>query len=177
MQEFKALYPDIQIDVTIRGYEMPALLQKGEVQLALVDETCAEGFEWIPLTRVPLIAVVPPTFRWERERISIGRLLKEPFITCQEQYSEKLLPPDAKRIQVTASDDAAILSMVSCGLGVSILSSLSLAGYEEQVKTIPLEIPVVVRVGVAIKSLESASTSARRFVKFLKNHYGVLEAN
>lgn len=128
LQEFKALYPDIQIDVTIRGYEMPALLQKGEVQLALVDETCAEGFEWIPLTRVPLIAVVPPTFRWERERISIGRLLKEPFITCQEQYSEKLLPPDAKRIQVTASDDAAILSMVSCGLGVSILSSLSLAG-------------------------------------------------
>ena len=176
LQEFKALYPDIQIDVTIRGYEMPALLQKGEVQLALVDETCAEGFEWIPLTRVPLIAVVPPTFRWERERISIGRLLKEPFITCQEQYSEKLLPPDAKRIQVTASDDAAILSMVSCGLGVSILSSLSLAGYEGQVKTIPLEIPVVVRVGVAIKSLESASTSARRFVKFLKNHYGVLEA-
>ena len=47
--------------------------------------------------------------------------------------------------------------MVSCGLGVSILSSLSLAGYEGQVKTIPLEIPVVVRVGVAIKSLESAS--------------------
>ena len=177
LQEFKALYPDIQIDVTIRGYEMPALLQKGEVQLALVDETCAEGFEWIPLTRVPLIAVVPPTFRWERERISIGRLLKEPFITCQEQYSEKLLPPDAKRIHVTASDDAAILSMVSCGLGVSILSSLSLAGYEGQVKTIPLEIPVVVRVGVAIKSLESASTSARRFVKFLKNHYGVLESN
>ena len=177
LQEFKALYPDIQIDVTIRGYEMPALLQKGEVQLALVDETCAEGFEWIPLTRVPLIAVVPPKFHWEKERISIDRLLKEPFITCQEQYSEKLLPPDAKRIHVTASDDAAILSMVSCGLGVSILSSLSLAGYEEQVKTIPLEIPVVVRVGVAIKSLESASTSARRFVKFLKNHYGVLEAN
>ena len=81
LQEFKALYPDIQIDVTIRGYEMPALLHKGEVQLALVDETCAEGFEWIPLTRVPLIAVVPPTFHWERERISIDRLLKEPFIT------------------------------------------------------------------------------------------------
>jgi DNA-binding transcriptional LysR family regulator len=77
LQEFKALYPDIQIDVTIRGYEMPALLQKGEVQLALVDETCAEGFEWIPLTRVPLIAVVPPKFHWEKERISIDRLLKE----------------------------------------------------------------------------------------------------
>ena len=54
LQEFKAAYPDIEIEVTIRGYELPRLLSKGEVQLALVDETCAEGFEWIPLTRAPL---------------------------------------------------------------------------------------------------------------------------
>ena len=176
LQEFKAAYPDIEIEVTIRGYELPRLLSNGEVQLALVDETCAEGFEWIPLTRVPLVAVVPPSFRWDRERISIGRLLKEPFITCPEQYAEKLLPPNAKRIQVEASDDATILSLVAGGLGVSVLSAFSLAGYEGQVKSIPLDVPVVVRVGIAIKSLESASTSARRFVKFLKNHYDVSEA-
>ena len=175
LQEFKKAYTDIDIEVTVRGYELPKLLSKGEVQLALVDETCAEGFEWIPLTRVPLVAVVPPSFRWDRERISIERLLKEPFISCAEQYAEKLLPPNAKRIQVEASDDATILSLVAGGLGVSVLSAFSLAGYEGQVKSIPLEVPVVVRVGVAIKSLESASTSARRFVKFLKNHYGVSE--
>ena len=175
LQEFKKAYTDIDIEVTVRGYELPKLLSKGEVQLALVDETCAEGFEWIPLTRVPLVAVVPPSFRWDRERISIERLLKEPFISCAEQYAEKLLPPNAKRIQVEASDDATILSLVAGGLGVSVLSAFSLAGYEGQVKSIPLEVPVVVRVGVAIKSLESATTSARRFVKFLKNHYGVSE--
>lgn len=101
--------------------------------------------------------------------------MKEPFISCAEQYAEKLLPPNAKRIQVEASDDATILSLVAGGLGVSVLSAFSLAGYEGQVKSIPLEVPVVVRVGVAIKSLESATTSARRFVKFLKNHYGVSE--
>lgn len=175
LQEFKKAYTDIDIEVTVRGYELPKLLSKGEVQLALVDETCAEGFEWIPLTRVPLVAVVPPSFRWDRERISIERLLKEPFISCAEQYAENLLPPNAKRIQVEASDDATILSLVAGGLGVSVLSAFSLAGYEGQVKSIPLEVPVVVRVGVAIKSLESASTSARRFVKFLKSHYGVSE--
>ena len=164
LQEFKKAYTDIDIEVTVRGYELPKLLSKGEVQLALVDETCAEGFEWIPLTRVPLVAVVPPSFRWDRERISIERLLKEPFISCAEQYAEKLLPPNAKRIQVEASDDATILSLVAGGLGVSVLSAFSLAGYEGQVKSIPLEVPVVVRVGVAIKSLELASTSARRFV-------------
>ena len=173
LQEFGAAYPDIELEVTVRGYELPKLLEKGEVQLALVDESCAEGFEWIPLTRVPLVAVVPPSFKWERERISIERLLREPFFTCREQYAEKLLPPDAKRIQVEATDDATILSLVAGGLGVSVLSSFSLVGYEGQVKAIPLELPVVVRVGIAIKSLDAASTAVRRFVKFLKSHYSV----
>ncbi len=173
LQEFGAAYPDIELEVTVRGYELPKLLEKGEVQLALVDESCAEGFEWIPLTRVPLVAVVPPSFKWERERISVERLLKEPFFTCREQYAEKLLPPDARRIQVEATDDATILSLVAGGLGVSVLSSFSLVGYEGQVKAIPLELPVVVRVGIAIKSLDAASTAVRRFVKFLKSHYSV----
>ena len=177
LQEFGEAYPEIGIEVTVRGYELPRLLERGDVQLALVDESCAEGFEWIPLTRVPLVAVVPPTFKWDRERISIERLLKEPFFTCREQYAEKLLPQDAKRIQVEATDDATILSLVAGGLGVSVLSSFSLVGYEGQVKAIPLELPVVVRVGVAIKSIEAASTAARRFVRFLKSHYGVLEAH
>ena len=51
------------------------------------------------------------------------------------------------------------------------------AGAIRRARQCRIEVLVVVRVGVAIKSLESASTSARRFVKFLKNHYGVLEAN
>ncbi len=177
LQEFREAYPEIEIEVTVRGYELPKLLERGDVQLALVDESCAEGFEWIPLTRVPLVAVVPPAFKWDRERISIERLLKEPFFTCREQYAEKLLPQDAKRIQVEATDDATILSLVAGGLGVSVLSSLSLVGYEGQVKAIPLELPVVVRIGVAIKSIEAASSAARRFVRFLKSHYGVLEAH
>jgi DNA-binding transcriptional LysR family regulator len=36
-------------------------------------------------------------------------------------------------------DDPAILSMVSCGLGVSILSDLMIEGYEADVALIPLE--------------------------------------
>ena len=50
---------------------------------------------------------------------------------------------------------------------ILVMLTVSAAAQEES--------PVVVRVGVAIKSLELASTSARRFVKFLKNHYGVSE--
>ena len=173
LQEFKQVCPDIEIDVTIRGCELPKLLEKGSLQLVLVDEERARGFEWIPLVRVPLVAVVPPTFKWEHENISIARLLKETFLTSPEQYVERILPQDAKRIQVEASDDATILSLVAGGLGVSVLSSLSLFGYAGKAKVIPLDVPAIVNIGIAIKSLSSASTPVRRFVEFLKIHYAV----
>lgn len=171
LHRFGEKYPDIKVNVLVRGFEMPKLLEKGEVQLAFVDETCAEGFDWTPLRKVPLVAVVPPEFKWEKDTISLSRLLENPLISCNEQYIEKLLPPETKRIQVTATDDGAILSMVAGGLGVSVLSSLSLAGYESMVRTIELDEPIVVRMGIAVKSSASQSSTVRRFVKFVKSCY------
>ena len=82
-----------------------------------------------------------------------------------------LLPPDTPRLTVTASDDGAILSMVAGGLGVSVLSAFSLAGYEGRVRVIPLDKPVSRRLGVAVKTLPAANTAARVFLSFLKRQY------
>ena len=88
-------------------------------------------------------------------------------------YVESLLPPDAPRLQVTASDDGAILSMVAGGLGVSVLSAFSLAGYEGQVRVIPLAQPISRRLGAAVKSPPAANTAARYFLSFLKRQYAL----
>ena len=133
-----------------------------------MDEACGKGFYWTPLTDAPLVAVVPPDFAWEEETISLERLLQEPFLSSPEQYVERLLPQDATRVEVTASDDGAILSMVAGGLGVSVLSAFSLAGYEGQVRVIPLTQPVSRRLGVAVKAPPAANTAARYFLSFLK---------
>ena len=99
-------------------------------------------------------------------RLREGRILSSP-----EQYVERLLPQDATRVEVTASDDGAILSMVAGGLGVSVLSAFSLAGYEGQVRVIPLTQPVSRRRGVAVKAPPAANTAARYFLSFLKRQY------
>ena len=65
----------------------------------------------------------------------------------------------------------AILSMVAGGLGVSVLSAFSLAGYEGQVRVIPLTQPVSRRLGVAVKAPPAANTAARYFLSFLKRQY------
>ncbi|OLA45205.1 MAG: hypothetical protein BHW34_03875, partial [Firmicutes bacterium CAG:176_59_8] len=80
----------------------------------------------------------------------LERLLQEPFLSSPEQYVEQYLPPEVPRLEVTASDDGAILSMVAAGLGVSVLSAFSLAGYENRVKVIPLTQPLSRRLGVAV---------------------------
>ncbi len=171
LQKFRRLHPEIKVDVLVGGYELAAALEEERVQLALVEESCGRGFYWTPLTIAPLVAVVPPDFPWEEKAISLERLLQETFISCPEQYVTRLLPPDTTRLEVTASDDAAILSMVSAGLGVSVISAFSLTGYAGQVRVLPLTEPMSRTLGAAVKTPPPANSAARYFLSFLKRHY------
>ena len=128
--------------------------------------------DFLPLTDTPLVAVVPPDFPWESDTIPLERLLREPFLSNPDQYIEPFLPPDTPRLEVTASDDGSILSMVAGGLGVSVLSAFSLVGYEGQVRVLQLEEPIALRLGAAVKSMNTAGTSARTFLSFLREYYG-----
>ena len=171
LSKFRKLHPEIKIDVLVGGYELAAALEEERVQLALVEETCGKGFYWTPLTDAPLVAVVPPDFPWTEDVIPLERLLQETFLSCPEQYVARLLPPGSPLLEVTASDDAAILSMVAAGLGVSVLSSFSLAGYEGQVQVLPLSEPLFRRLGAAVKTPPPANSAARHFLAFLKRQY------
>ena len=171
LQKFRKLHPEIKVDVLVGGYELAAALEEERVHIALVEESCGKGFYWTPLTDAPLVAVVPPDFPWTEETISLDRLLQETYLSCPEQYVTRLLPPDTTRLEVTASDDAAILSMVAAGLGVSVLSAFSLVGYEGQVRVIPLTEPMFRSLGAAVKSPPPANSAARYFLSFLKRQY------
>ena len=172
LRVFRAEHPEIQLDVLVRSEELTTALASGRIQLALVDEARAKGFDFQPLADAPLVAVVPPDFPWEGDIIPLERLLREPFLSSPDQYIEPFLPADAPRVEVSASDDGAILSMVAAGLGVAVLSSFSLVGYEERVRVLQLEQPIALRLGAAVKSINAAGTSARTFLSFLCAYYG-----
>lgn len=110
LAKFRKLHPEIKIDVLVGGYELATALEEERVQLALVEESCGRGFYWTPLTDAPLVAVVPPDFPWQEDTIPLERLLQETFLSCPEQYVARLLPLGSPLLEVTASDDAAILS-------------------------------------------------------------------
>ena len=74
----------------------------------------------------------------------------------------------------TAVEDAAILSMVEHGLGVSILSQLVLQGRKDNVQALPLDPPACRHMGIAIPSMPEAPPVIREFIDHAKRIVGAL---
>ena len=167
LQRFRKMHPEVRVDVLVRGNELVEALEDEKIQVALIDDHCARGFEWTPLLRVPLLAVVPLDYPWEEKTVPLEHLLEGTFISGAEQDIEPYLPPAAPQLKIDAADDAAILSMIIGGMGVSVLSSLSLIGFEDRVRGIPLREPIECELGVAVRSSRTASAPVRAFINFL----------
>lgn len=167
LQRFRKMHPEVRVDVLVRGNELVEALEDEKIQVALIDDHCARGFEWTPLLRVPLLAVVPLDYPWEEKTVPLEHLLEGTFISGAEQDIEPYLPPAAPHLKIDAADDATILSMIIGGMGVSVLSSLSLIGFEDRVRGIPLREPIECELGVAVRSSRTASAPVRAFINFL----------
>ena len=167
LQRFRKMHPEVRVDVLVRGNELVEALEDEKIQVALIDDHCARGFEWTPLLRVPLLAVVPLDYPWEEKTVPLEHLLEGTFISGAEQDIEPYLPPAAPHLKIDAADDATILSMIIGGMGVSVLSSLSLIGFEDRVRGIPLREPFECELGVAVRSSRTASAPVRAFINFL----------
>lgn len=89
LRAFRVLHPEIKMDVLVRGDELPAALASGEIQLALVDEARAQGFDFLPLTNTPLVAVVPPDFPWESDTIPLERCCVSRFFPTPTSISSR----------------------------------------------------------------------------------------
>lgn len=76
LQRFRKMHPEVRVDVLVRGNELVEALEDEKIQVALIDDHCARGFEWTPLLRVPLLAVVPLDYPWEEKTVPLEHLLE-----------------------------------------------------------------------------------------------------
>ena len=80
----------------------------------------------------------------------------------------------ASRVRHTNLDDAAIVSMVEHGLGVSILSSLIMRDMQAKVQVSPLEPPAVRRLCLALSERRASDRNIRRFIRCAQSVVGRL---
>jgi len=161
------------------------------IDVTLFEGTLQEVHEWLGTSMIDVGFVHHPAKGVESTLITTDemqvfvarghRLRARTAVTVNELQEERLIMPrtgcefpdllDQKRgkhgppIRYQASDGATILAMVREGLGITILPRMMFPEKLEGVAGIPLDPPLQLQIGLAVRSQETASPGAMLFVQ------------
>lgn len=126
----------------------------------------------VPLHTDPLLVVLPPDHPLAgAEVFPTDALASEPYIQLQgnARPSEMEVLFEANgvtpNVRFTVDSDYAVMSMVSAGLGFSVLPSLILSHPLFPLAVLPAEKECFRHISLAVRSWETASTATRAFVE------------
>lgn len=145
LDAFRKEYPNVQVN--IHDESRPQLfqgVQSGRFDMAFTSAPKDENVEWYPLHDDPLLALLPKSSQVEPGgKFAVENYAGRQFLMPSDGYDKDILEVlNARNIRpeilTTSVSDPAIISMVAHGLGVSMLSELSIRGYEESVCAMPL---------------------------------------
>jgi len=173
VQQFRWACPDVSVDIRMGSVdEMYHWLQEGKVDLSFASRQDKGHYDWVPLWDDPLLAILPPEDpAGQGSSFPVagfdGREFLMPSLGFDLDilgvFEDQNVHPD---ITNTSVEDAAILSMVEHGLGVSMLSELVLLGRRDNVRALPLQPAACRRIGIAVQSLEGATPMVRQFIEY-----------
>lgn len=175
LAEFRRICPDTEVSITVSGilgiYEA---VRDDRLDCAIVSyhELPCRGLGWVPLRDDSLLAILPRSGAFTGVSFPVGGFSGREFLMPADDFEldidpvfnsaeEKVSP----RVQYFNLDDAAIVSMVEHGLGVSILSELVMQGIGNDVLTLPLDPPAWRRLGIIVNPRLRNDRNIRRFVR------------
>lgn len=161
---FRDLHPEIHIDITVVNsfYE----IAKRDIDLLFGTEQNMEGYEWIEIMTEPYLAVFPKGGTQDRI-FRFDKRYDETFIISNEPSVMKLI--DRNNFNditvINAHDDSSIIQMVKAGMGISILSALSVS-QSDGITCIPLDPPASRTLGIFKRKTPTATREAETFVEY-----------
>ncbi|HEY0293807.1 MAG TPA: LysR family transcriptional regulator [Bordetella sp.] len=148
---FRSRYPSIEISLVEHGSRrLEEMLMTGELELAASLTPVPPDFEWQPVAREPLMALLPPDHpHADAMHVSLWQLRQSPFILFEEGFALNHVLDDAcRRAGVTPIVAARsgqidfIIALVAAGLGVAFLPRLELRARSfTGVTCVPLDDP------------------------------------
>ena len=125
----------------------------------------------MPLRHDPLLVVLPPDHPLaDAPFVPREALAAEPYIRLKSGTSSEMeslfrnngVEPS---VRFTIDSDYAVMSMVSAGLGFSVLSGLILRDAPFPLAIVPPEVETSREIALALRSRETASTATRAFAE------------
>ena len=170
IKSFHEKYPNIRFQIFNGEYNQIATwLRRGQIDCGFLALPCAKEFDTTFLLRDSLTVILPPNHPLrDAECFPVSRLSDEDFISLKEEqdYEINLFLEHLRqspRIKFEVSSDFAILAMVECGLGISVVHDLILHPNRHGIIKKPLDEPYYRDIAIATSAAAQPSTITRMF--------------
>ncbi len=176
IQRFREECPDVDVDIRMADHvDVPyELLAQGKMDAILVSPQDEGQYEWVHLADDPMFAVLPKDFDTRgMTAFPLAAFEARDFIMPSQGFDKDIMRIFNRigvkpHILPTWVDDPTVISMVSHGLGVSMMTELTVRGRTDGVKLLPVEPASSRELGLAVRSLDAASDGLRHFIDCTK---------
>ena len=176
IQRFREECPDVDVDIRMADHvDVPyELLAQGKMDAILVSPQDEGQYEWVHLADDPMFAVLPKDFDTQgMTAFPLAAFEARDFIMPSQGFDKDIMRIFNRigvkpHILPTWVDDPTVISMVSHGLGVSMMTELTVRGRTDGVKLLPVEPASSRELGLAVRSLDAASDGMRHFIDCTK---------
>ena len=176
IQRFREECPDVDVDIRMADHvDIPyALLAQGKMDAILLSPQDEGQYEWVQLADDPMFAVLPRDFDTQgMTAFPLAAFEARDFIMPSQGFDKDIMRIFNRigvkpHILPTWVDDPTVISMVSHGLGVSMMTELTVRGRTDGVKLLPVEPASSRELGLAVRSLDAASDGLRHFIDCTK---------
>ena len=172
IQSFRAENPNVDVDIRMADHvDAPyKLLYQGKMDIIFVSRQEPGPYDWIHLKDDTMYAVLPKNYPAQGlSSFPLHDFNGKDFLMPAQGFDKDILrifdlEGVHANIQPTVLDDAAVVSMVEHGLGISMMTELTLKGRAGRVLTLPVEPAASRELGIAVRSLADAPEILRRFI-------------
>lgn len=176
IQRFREECLDVDVDIRMADHvDVPyELLAQGKMDAILVSPQDEGQYEWVHLADDPMFAVLPRDFDTQgMTAFPLAAFEARDFIMPSQGFDKDIMRIFNRigvkpHILPTWVDDPTVISMVSHGLGVSMMTELTVRGRTDGVKLLPVEPASSRELGLAVRSLDAASDGLRHFIDCTK---------
>ena len=176
IQRFREECPDVDVDIRMADHvDVPyELLAQGKMDAILVSPQDEGQYEWVHLADDPMFAVLPKDFDTQgMTAFPLAAFEARDFIMPSQGFDKDIMRIFNRigvkpHILPTWVDDPTVISMVEHGLGVSMMTELTVRGRTDGVKLLPVEPASSRELGLAVRSLDAASDGLRHFIDCTK---------
>lgn len=177
IRSFSKQYPKITFEIYQGSYEdIINWLNNGTVDIGFLSKTVNPSFPFFEIFSDPLMCILKKgTGADTAAEISIESLADAPFVMQRESCDA-----DAKRIMDKLKldvrtvchvvDDKTTVEMVKAGFGFAIMPLLTMYGFEDEVKMLPITPHENRVIGACVRDTHDMSPSVKKFLEHIRKY-------